>query len=127
VLMLAPFETRLLKDLKDLPITERQYSSPTLAAQSAVDQVMARVRNNKDLLLRAQQAYQAWLGFYNSSLKVLRWDKATLVQYANQFAFICGLPEVPGLMKRTIGKVCTRCLHRRTPQSRSCWASALYR
>jgi len=33
-------------------------------------------------------AYQAWLGFYNSSLRDLRWTQDILVQNANEYALI---------------------------------------
>ncbi len=38
------------------------------------------------------QAYQAWLGFYKGSMKLIRMDAAELVQTANDFASIMGTP-----------------------------------
>lgn len=35
-------------------------------------------------------AYQAWLGFYNSSLRKLRWSSEHLVQQANLFSATIG-------------------------------------
>ncbi|EPE03998.1 atp-dependent rna helicase [Ophiostoma piceae UAMH 11346] len=52
------------------------------------------------------KTYQAWLGYYNSHMKSLRWDKAQLVAAANEFAQ-AGLlaPETPSLQKTTVGKM----------------------
>ena len=49
------------------------------------------------------QAWQSWLGFYNSHLKLVRWDKAELVQQANAFAPALGLAQPPALQRKTIG------------------------
>eukprot|EP00894_Picocystis_sp_ML_P000258 jgi/Pico_ML_1/50775/g1924.t1 len=51
------------------------------------------------------QAYQAWLGFYNSNLKQMRWDKPTLVQEANKWCIHAGLSSPPPLQKSTISKM----------------------
>ena len=51
-------------------------------------------------------AYQAWLGFYNSFLRRLKWDKDTLVEEANDFAVtVLGLPGPPPLQAKTVGKM----------------------
>lgn len=53
-----------------------------------------------------QKIYQAWMGYYKNHLKNLRWTTAELVQQANRFAregLDCA--EVPGLQKKTIGKM----------------------
>ena len=51
-----------------------------------------------------EQAYQAWLGFYNSQRQV-RWGKPELVQQANRYAQVIGLTYQPALEKKTIGKM----------------------
>jgi len=51
-------------------------------------------------------AYQAWLGFYNSNLKTLRWSPSELVQRANLWATDCIFqPEPPALQAKTVGKM----------------------
>ncbi|PWN28566.1 DEAD-domain-containing protein [Jaminaea rosea] len=54
------------------------------------------------------QTYQAALGYYNSSLRLLRWDKPTLVATMNDYAFN-GLgwkgPGTPPLLAQTVGKM----------------------
>lgn len=52
------------------------------------------------------RVYQAWLGYYNSHMKALRWDKEDLVRQANVYARE-GLasPDTPALQKSTVGKM----------------------
>lgn len=51
-------------------------------------------------------AYAAWLGFYNSNLRHLGWDKARLVAEGNRlFTTAMGLTEVPALQRKTVGKM----------------------
>ncbi|KAF4445602.1 hypothetical protein F53441_10666 [Fusarium austroafricanum] len=50
--------------------------------------------------------YQAWMGYYNSHLKALKWDKEELVRQANIFAREgLGAPETPAIQKSTAGKM----------------------
>ena len=50
--------------------------------------------------------YQAWLGYYNSNLKRIGWNKISLVENANLFGKdVLNLQTPPGLQKRTIGKM----------------------
>ena len=53
------------------------------------------------------QAYQAWLGYYNSNLKALHWSQSDLVTYANDYArdTLRYGPEPPELAKTTVGKM----------------------
>ncbi|KAH6664971.1 P-loop containing nucleoside triphosphate hydrolase protein [Halenospora varia] len=57
-------------------------------------------------LSNPSKVYSAWLGFYKTFAKSCGWDNAALVQQANKFAHdgLC-LPEIPGITKRTIGKM----------------------
>ncbi|UZP38876.1 hypothetical protein NXS19_006692 [Fusarium pseudograminearum] len=52
------------------------------------------------------KVYQAWLGYYNSHMKSLKWDKTELVRQGNKFAYTgLGSPETPALQKSTVGKM----------------------
>ncbi|GKU22492.1 unnamed protein product [Fusarium langsethiae] len=52
------------------------------------------------------RVYQAWLGYYNSHMKSLRWDKEEMVRQANVFASQgLGAPETPALQKSTVSKM----------------------
>uniref|UniRef100_A0A7S2BLA5 Uncharacterized protein n=2 Tax=Octactis speculum TaxID=3111310 RepID=A0A7S2BLA5_9STRA len=92
----------------------------TPSLQSALD----RAGDTHDPLNKtAAQSYQAWLGFYNSHLRKLRWDKRTLVEAANEYALSTGWPYAPPLQVHPPSPpsclwVCTGTLRRRR---HSCW------
>jgi ATP-dependent RNA helicase MSS116 len=71
----------------------------------AVAQALKNVNQEKSLKLSAEQAYRAWLGYYCSSLKKVKWDKRQLVVQGNLWAKENGLKYQPTLQKRTIGKM----------------------
>lgn len=52
-----------------------------------------------------RKMYQAWLGFYKSNMKTLGMKPADLVREANTLVLAMGAPSVPGLDKRTVGKM----------------------
>jgi ATP-dependent RNA helicase MSS116, mitochondrial len=53
-----------------------------------------------------RKTYQAWLGFYKTHTNAMKWDMKQLVREANKFATIgMRCAEVPGLEKKTIGKM----------------------
>lgn len=50
--------------------------------------------------------FQAWLGFYKSHLKRIRWSKESLVAAANSWVInVCKQEEVPGLQPKTLAKM----------------------
>ncbi|RHY16718.1 hypothetical protein DYB25_005977 [Aphanomyces astaci] len=102
VLLLSPFETPFLNELKDVPLT---VQTPPGGAPPRIAPILAQVQTKPDLRQAAEQAYQAWLGFYNSNVRRLRMDKNQLVAMAAEYSRIIGLAEVPALLKRTIGKM----------------------
>lgn len=57
-------------------------------SEARAQQGLARVGDSSKT-----SAYQAWLGFYNSFKKPLRWTPEQLVQHANQFSQTIG--ELP--------------------------------
>ena len=57
-------------------------------------------------LLLSFPARQAWLGFYNSHLRKLGWDKPQLVRTANELAQCWGYShQPPALQRKTVGKM----------------------
>ncbi len=92
------------KELKDMPLepTPIDVSAKTLAI---TQQAKQNVGKDRTLRASAEQAYRAWLGYYNGHLKKVRWDKKLLVQQANLWARQNGLSEQPSLQKRTVGKM----------------------
>ena len=66
---------------------------------SAVANALARV----DIRTK-EQAYVAWMGFYNGSCGKMGWGKPQLVQEANRYALeVLGCPGIPGILKKTAG------------------------
>eukprot|EP00536_Pseudo-nitzschia_multiseries_P004444 jgi/Psemu1/302585/fgenesh1_kg.73_\ len=105
-LLLADYEKdhMVRKELSDMPL--EATSIPTLDnAAAAATRAIQNVSRIKDLHVSAEQAYRAWLGYYNGHLKKVKWDKKTLVQQANMWGIQIGLKEQPSLQKRTIGKM----------------------
>ena len=102
-LLLADFESDFLRQLSDLPIEKRQPISAQACA-AVQPQLRAAFASLPELTLTC--AYQAYLGFYNSYLKRLRWDKEEVVRRANQFSMeVMGLASPPPLQAKTIGKM----------------------
>lgn len=108
VLLLHPFEKNFsLGNLKGLPIEEEKYNSLDNEIYGLAQNSLTN--NPKGLRVPASQAYQSWLGYYNTYLKKLRLSKENLVENAYEFARTInaldenGMP--PALQKRTVGKM----------------------
>jgi ATP-dependent RNA helicase MSS116 len=102
VIILFENESFFLKVNPSLPI--KQYPVDLTANlpqyQKQIDQALALVEEEAK-----NKAYQAFLGFYKSSLKKLRLDAPGLVHLANQYAVGMGCPEPPPIDKRVVGKM----------------------
>lgn len=73
-----------------------------LDAMRAVSQTAVRRVDQKTKEL----AYQAWLGFYNSNLRVLGWSREVLVERAREWAMLfAGLDDAPELSTMIAGKM----------------------
>jgi ATP-dependent RNA helicase MSS116 len=134
IIILAPFEKRFLSQLiPELPIVpmvpaagsvlaqlvagqhpqypaayrKGQYAHPVLRAYALVEGDGSASSNDGEDSLHAEAklAYIAWLGFYNSNLRVCGWNKEQLVAVANEFSGFIGLSEVPAIEAKTIGKM----------------------
>lgn len=108
VLLLMPEEKYCRAELHDLPIEDEALPAftPTdpdlLAMQAAIRSVVG----HEELRVSAEQAFQAWLGFYNGCCRKLGWSKEQLVAKANFLATRCmGLNQPPRLPRRTVGKM----------------------
>ncbi|KAG7401608.1 hypothetical protein PHYBOEH_000140 [Phytophthora boehmeriae] len=107
VLILAEFESTMLKTLSDLPLeVSKKYSPKDLVpSESRALLVIESLHKHTELEKSAQQSYQAWLGFYNSHTKRLKLKSDMLVQLAAEYSRVIGLNEVPKLEKRTLQKM----------------------
>ncbi len=105
-LLLADYERDFMvkKELSDMPLELIDVPKSDKASLAASDGIK-NVSKIRDLGISAEQAYRAWLGYYNGHLKKVKWDKRTLVQQANMWGKEVGLTEQPSLQKRTIGKM----------------------
>ncbi|KAJ9455964.1 DEAD-box ATP-dependent RNA helicase 25 [Diplonema papillatum] len=103
VLLLSDFEEIFVRDLGDQQMQAR-VASPRQTLdryQQLIDRTMSRL----PFSTRAA-AYQAWLGFYNSNLKKLRWSREKVVEVANHWiTSCCQLSEPPALLAKTVAKM----------------------
>ena len=92
-LILCRTEAFFLNDAKirALPLQQLVQGSPTVQLETALYEAARRLPPET-----TGASYQAWLGFYNSFLRRLRWDKERLVEEANVFAEeVLALPGPP--------------------------------
>ena len=105
-LLLSAYEEHHMvqRELGDMPL-ETTPISETEKLTKIVDQALHNVGKKEGLRMSAEQAYRAWLGYYNGHLKKVKWDKKQLVEQANMWAKENGLKNQPGVQKKTIGKM----------------------
>ena len=105
MIILAPYEERTMRrDLNDMPLVNYVPIIST-AVQSSVDNALGKVNGDPSIKQAAQQAYGAWLGYYNGNTKKCGFNKLQLVEEANKMAMYFGLREQPTLQKKTVGKM----------------------
>jgi len=101
ILLLHDFEQFFLRNVKDLPI-KRLPDDNAFPNTPAPPDALWQPKDRKT----AGQAYQAWLGYYNS-VKGLGWPKDQLVREATRFAASIGGLDADGLpppiLKKTVG------------------------
>jgi len=108
ILLLHDFEEFFLKSLKDLPVQRLSVKTAFQGTPPPPDSLW----EPKDAKT-VGQAYQAWLGYYNS-VKGLGWPKDHLVWQATRFAGTIGgltrdgLP--PPILKKTVGMMGLKCV-----------------
>ena len=100
VLLLCDFESQFfLRQLGDQPTIRRQPAGPgggSASFQGNLSQALDRLPEKT-----LSMGYQAWLGFYNSHLRKLRWSQRDLVDRANDWVLrCCRAREPPSLMAR---------------------------
>lgn len=108
VLLLCQFERFMVRKIQreKLPLVERKPANPDILSQIQRENIgiaLQIVLEDTQLITRA---YQSWLGFYKTYLRLIGWSSQELVDKANWW--ICGVigsPRPPALKKRTIGKM----------------------
>ena len=107
-ILLADYERDYMvkRELADMPLEPVEIPADSPRADIAAAKSLRNVaEDKKGLKGSAEAAYRAWLGYYNSNLKKVRWDKKQLVRQANLWAKEVGLTEQPSVQKRTVGKM----------------------
>jgi ATP-dependent RNA helicase MSS116, mitochondrial len=90
---------------RSMAVLARFPTAAAVAAPPALAAVLGAVARDPELSKEAEQAYGASLGFYNSSLRRLGWDKPTLVANVNALFLMLGCAEVPVMPRDTLGKM----------------------
>ena len=103
VLLLCDFEAKFLDTLRDLDI--KSSSAPTFNPNSLRTTAVIR-KMPRDLQVSGSQAYQAFLGYYNSNLKRMgKMDRPTVVGHANHFSRVIGFEIPPSIQRKTARKM----------------------
>lgn len=109
-MILGSFETHFLRDKVIAALPLQPYPVTDLSSSRlAVSQALAKVDEQTK-----RQAYQAWLGYYKSNLRALKWTPEVLIQQANDYAKTAllygadkpaGQWRPPPMKAQTIGKM----------------------
>lgn len=84
--------------LKEIKLTPREAD---LSSTGDVLDLAAKMEDEEKAKI-----YRAWLGYYNSFMKQLRWDKEEMVRQGNVFAEEgLGAAETPSIARTTAGKM----------------------
>ena len=104
-LLLSPFEVGAMEPVLRGKDVARFECAVSPSAEALWAQCRSAVARDGELTKSACQCYAAWLGFHNGKLRALRWDKPTLVRWANEYSAVIGLTHVPALQRKTVGKM----------------------
>jgi len=117
LLVLYDLEKKFLDKLNgiDVPVHEEFQSMidsapPDVALMNKLQPILDDIRNqdgSNDLCKDLESAYRSMLGFYNGKLSKQLGvkDPAMLIDFVNEFAKQGGCAELPGIEKKTIGKM----------------------
>jgi len=116
LLVLAPYESKFLNQLKglDIPVDDKTTNllscPPTAKNAKLLKDAMLKIGDgrecDKELTKSAKMAYSAFLGYYCGQIKRTHiQNKAEVVSIANNLSKLMGLDQPPSIMKRTIGKM----------------------
>lgn len=105
-LLLSTYEEyhMVQRELGDMPL-ETTSVPESKKHEDIVTQALQNVNRDKTLRLSAEQAYRAWLGYYNGHLKKIKWDKKQLVAQANYWAKEMGSKNNLACKRRRLEKL----------------------
>ena len=97
-------QERFLNKCSDQPIQRRNGPTPGPEMNALTAMITPAVKRLPEKT--CSMGYQAWLGYYNSNMKTMKWNQNMLVEHANVYATKClALPEPPSLQAKTVGKM----------------------
>ena len=110
LLVLLPFESQFLSELRGLDIPEDFELTKLLEADSEspewMMQNLSKIQSGGNKLYsNAQLAYLAFLGYYIGQARRIRCNKTDVVQLSNEFSDAIGLMQVPAIPQKLISKM----------------------
>lgn len=114
ILCFSAEEPVLRSELSDMPLNTTNavaFGTHVNGTSAQPEDLAGKIRRivqagpQGDMRESAQQAWAAWLGFYNGYQKKMRWVPKELVAVSKSFAHTLGLEELPGLQKKTLHKM----------------------
>ena len=110
LLVLFPFESRFLSELRGLniPMDKVVFEMLAQSSESAewMEQNLSRIGSGGNKLAsRAQLAYLSFLGYYLGQANRIRSNKADVVKLSNEFSNSIGLAHVPAIPKKLVSKM----------------------
>lgn len=108
LLILYDFEHFFVRDdLRGIPVQQvhaDEYVYENVGVSRALDRVSRDPRCREIREKTGSQAYAAWMGYMNGFKRKFG-GVNELVRLANEFALSIGLPDVPSIPKKTVGKM----------------------
>lgn len=112
LLVLFPFETKFLFELRGLDVPENNELTDILSpievsvSQPWMIDNLSRIQSGGNkLAASAQLAYLSFLGYYLGQVKRIRMDKTDVVKLSNDFSKALGLSHVPAISQKLVSKM----------------------
>jgi ATP-dependent RNA helicase MSS116 len=112
LLVLFPFETKFLFELRGLDVPENNELTDILSpievsvSQPWMIDNLSRIQSGGNkLAASAQFAYLSFLGYYLGQVKRIRMDKTDVVKLSNDFSKALGLSHVPAISQKLVSKM----------------------
>ena len=104
MLLCSPDESKYLKkELNDMPL---EFIDPSIFISNSDSSDNIKINQMQSTLTEdAEDAWGAWLGYYNSQLKRLNWSTEDLLNESKKYARSLGMKDIPTLPKRTLVKM----------------------
>lgn len=94
-----------VRSKKDSSAENFQFPLMDAVLNDILVQIFSRSNKDSDFKQNSEQSFAATLGFYNSLMRTLGWSDVILVQNVAALFKNFGVPEVPAIPKKTLGKM----------------------